>query len=67
MHIMDYVNTATTGTLSPHILPIAVLKQMLSHIEESLPTTMHLPVLSEDTLHLYRYLHIHVLIANREF
>ena len=35
MHIMDYVKTATTGTLSPHILPIADLKQMLSHIEES--------------------------------
>ena len=46
MHIMDYINTATTGTLSPHILPIADLKQMLSHIEESLPTPMHLPVSS---------------------
>ena len=67
MHIMDYVNTATTGTLSPHILPIADLKLMLPHIEESLPTTMHLPVSSEDTLHFYRYLHTHVLIANRQF
>ena len=56
IHIMDYVNAATTGTLSPHILPIADLKQMLSHIEESLPSTMHLPVSSEDTLHFYRYL-----------
>ena len=50
MHIMDYINAATTGTLLPHILPIANLKQMLYHIEESLPTTMHLPVSSEDTL-----------------
>ena len=58
---------ATTGTLSPHILPIADLKQMLSHIEESLPTTMHLPVSSEDTLHFYRYLHTHILIAYRQF
>ena len=58
MHIMDYVNTATTGTLLPHSLPTADLKQMLCHIEESLPTTMHLPVSSEDTLHFYRYLHI---------
>ena len=33
MHIMDYINVATTGTLLPHILPIADLKQMLSHIE----------------------------------
>ena len=43
LHTMDYVNAATTGTLSPHILPIADLKQMLSHIEETLPPTMHLP------------------------
>ena len=53
MHIMDYVDAATTGTLSPHILPIMDLKQMLSHIEETLPSTMHLPVSSEDTLHFY--------------
>ena len=28
---------------------------------------MHLPVSSEDTLHFYRYLHTHILIANRQF
>ena len=67
LHIMDYINAVTTGTLSPHILPITDLKQLLSHIEESLPTTMHLPVSSEDTLHFYRYLHTHILIANRQF
>ena len=67
MHIMDYIVAATTGTLSPHILPIADLKQMLSHIEEFLPTTMHLPVSYEDTLHFYRYLCTHVLIVNRQF
>ena len=67
MHIMDYVDAATIRTLSPHILPIADFKQMFSHIEESLPTTMHLPVSSEDTLHFYRYLHTHILIANRQF
>ena len=27
MHIMDYINAATTGTLSPHILPITNLRQ----------------------------------------
>ena len=32
MHTMDYLDAATTGTLSPHILPIADHKQMLSHI-----------------------------------
>ena len=67
MHTMDYVDAVTTRTLSPHILTIADLKQMLSHIEETLPPTMHLPVPSEDTLHFYRYLHTHVLIANRQF
>ena len=67
MHIMDSIDAATTGTFSPHILPITDLKQMLSHIEETLPPTMHLPVSSEDTLHFYHYLHIHVLIANQWF
>ena len=67
MHNMDYIHATTTGTLSPLILPIADLKQMLSHIEESLPTTMHLPISSADTLHFYRYLPTHILIANRQF
>ena len=67
MHTMDYVDAITTRTLSPHILPIMDLKQMLSHIEETLPPTMHLPVSSEDALHFYRYLCTHVLIANRQF
>ena len=67
IHIMDYINAATTGTLSPHILPIMDLKQMISHIEETLSTTMHLPVSSEDTLHFYRYLHTHIPISNRQF
>ena len=67
MHIMDYIDAATTGTLSPHILPMADLNQIISHIEESLLTTMHLTVSSEDTLHFYKYLHTHVHIANRQF
>ena len=67
MHAMDYIDATITGTLSSHILPITGLKQMLSHIEETPPPTMHLPVSSEDTLHFYRYLGTHVLIANRQF
>ena len=39
---------------------------MLSHIEETLPSTMHLPVSSEDALHFYRYLCTHVLIADEQ-
>ena len=62
---MDYVNAATTGTLSPHTLPIMDLKKMLTHIEETLP--LHLPALLEDTLHFYRYLCTYVLITNKQF
>ena len=67
MHTMDYINAATTGTLLPHVLPIMDLKKMLSHIEETLPPTLHLPVSYEDTLHFYWYLCTHILIANKQF
>ena len=40
---------------------------MLLHISETLPSTLHLPVSPDDTLHFYRYLHTHVLIANKQF
>ena len=66
-HTMDYIDAAKTGTLSPHILPIMDLQKMLTHIEETLPSTLHLPVSSEDTLHFYWYLHTHVLITKRQF
>ena len=66
-HTMDYIDAATTGTLSPHILPIMDLLRMLSHIEETLLSTLHLPVSSEDTLHFYQYLCMHVLITNKQF
>ena len=67
MHTMNYVDAATTGTLSPHILPIMDLKKMLAHMEGTLPTTLHLPVSSEDTLHFYRYLCTHVPITSKQF
>ena len=67
MYTMDYVNAATTGTLASHVLPFENLRQMLSHIEEALPLTMHLPVSSEDMLHFYQYLCVHVLIVNKQF
>ena len=67
MHAMDYIDVATTGTLSPHVLPAMDLKKILSHIEETLPPTLHLLVSSEDTLHFYQYLCTHVLIANKQF
>ena len=40
---------------------------MLIHIEETLPPMLHLPVSSDNTLHFYRYLHTHVLMANKQF
>ena len=40
---------------------------MLSHIEETLLSTIHLPVSSEGNLHFYHYLCTHVLINNKQF
>ena len=59
-HTMDYINTTTPGTPSPHILPIMDLQKMLLHISDTLPPTLHLPVSPDDTLHFYRYLHTHM-------
>ena len=64
---MDYIDTATSGTLSPHILLSVDLQRMLQHIADTLPPTLHLPISPEDTLHFYRYLHTHVLIENKQF
>ena len=64
---MDYIDAATSGKLSPHILPVADLQQMLQHIAATLPLTLHLPISPMDTLHFYRYLHAHVLIENKQF
>ena len=63
---MDYIDAVTTGILSPHVLPIEDLREMLSHIEETPPSTMHLPISSEDALYFYRYLCTHVLIADKQ-
>ena len=66
-HTMEYIDAATSGTLSPHVLPVIDLQKMLQHIADTLPPTLHLPILPEDTLHFYRYLHTHVLIENKQF
>ena len=49
-HAMDYIDAATSGTLSPHILPVMDLQKMLLHISDTLPPTLHLPVSPDDTL-----------------
>ena len=56
IYTMDYTDVASTGMPSPHVLPIEDLREMLPLIEETLPSTMHLPILSEDALHFYRCL-----------
>ena len=65
-HTMNYINEATSGTLSPHILPVTDLQKML-HISDALPPMLHLPVSPDDTLHFYRYLHTYILIENKQF
>ena len=60
IHTMDYIDAETTGILTLHVLPVEDLRGMLSHVEETLPSTMHLPISSEDALHFYRYLFTHI-------
>ena len=67
MQAMDYIDAAINGILSPHVLPVEDLRKMLIHIKEALPSDMHLPVSSQDTLHFYRYLCTHVLISDKQF
>ena len=64
---MDDIDAATSGTLSPHILPVTDLQRMLLHIADSLPPTLHLPVPPDVNLHFYRYLCTHILIENKQF
>ena len=66
-HTMDYIDAATSGTLSLHVLPVVDLQKMLSHIADALPPMLHLPVSPDDTLHFYRYLCTHILIKNKQF
>ena len=66
-HTVDYIDAATSGILSPHVLPVADLQKMLQHIADTLPPILHLPISPENTLHFYRYIHTHVLIENKQF
>ena len=66
-HILEYIDTATTGTLTPHLIPVPDLQQMLYQIESELPPNMHLPIPSSYLLHFYRYLRTHVLVEENQF
>ena len=54
IHTMDYV--ATINVSSPDILPVAHLRDMLKNIECEWPSTMHLTISSDNTIHFYQYL-----------
>ena len=66
-HVLEYIDTATTGTLTPHLIPVPDLQHMLNKIETELPPNMHLPIPASDPLHFYRYLRCHVLVENNQF
>ena len=66
-HVLEYIDTATTGTLTPHLIPVPDLQQMLYQIESELHPNMHLLIPSSDPLHFYRYLRTHVLVEENQF
>ena len=66
-HVLEYIDTATTGILTPHLIPVLDLQQMLYRIVSELPPNMHLPIPSSDPLHFYRYLQMHVLVEENQF
>ena len=66
-HTKDYIDAATSGILSPHVLTVADLQNMLQHIADTLPPTLHLPMSPVDTLHFYRYLCTYILIKNKQY
>ena len=66
-HILEYIDTTTTGTLTPHLIPVPNLQKMLYQIESELPPNMHLPIPSSDPLHFYRYLQTNVLVEENKF
>ena len=66
-HPMDYIDAATSGTLSRHILPVMDLQKMLLQISHTLPPMLHLPVSPDVTLYVYRHLCTHILIENKQF
>ena len=67
IHKMDYVDAGITNILSPDILPVEYLRNILRCTESELPSTVHLPISLDDTLHFYQYLNTHILIAEGQF
>ena len=63
IHMMDYEDTDATNLLSPDIHPVEHLRSMLRHLKSDLPSTMHMPLSLDGTLHFCWYLHTHLLIV----
>ena len=53
IQVMDYVDAVITNILSPDILTVEDLRNMLRHIKSELPSMMHLPISLDNTLHFY--------------
>ena len=53
IHIMDYVDAASTHVFLPDIFPVEDLRNMLRHIESELLLMMHLPISLEITPFLF--------------
>ena len=66
-HVLEYIDTATTGTLTPYLIPVPNLQKMLYQIESELPPNLHLLIPSSDPLHFYRYLRTHILVEENQF
>ena len=66
-HVLEYIDTATTGILTRHLIPVPDLQKMLYQIESELPPNMHLPIPPSDPLHFYRYLPTHILVGENQF
>ena len=66
-HVLEHIDTATTGTLTPHLISVPNLQKILYQIESELPPNMHLPIPSSDPLHFYRYLQSHMLVEENQF
>ena len=67
IHMIDYVDAAITNVLSPDILPVEDLRNMLKHIESELPPMMHLPISLDNTPHFNQNLSTHVMLADGQF
>ena len=64
---MNYIDAAMTHIISPDTLPAEEIRSMLRQIKLQLPSIMHLPISSDDTLHFYQHLKTHMLVADGQF